>query len=350
MSSKASFILSNKGSEMLVFQGHIYQKLKKPDSEGKQIWRCRLNKKKEINCKVLAYTKGDLVLAVNSDHNHEQAKKSEIIMINAKNNNIKTCVKNDTHSIKKILDDEIAMAIKENNLSIDEAAEYAPKYKNTVKTLYKTRLANFVPKLPKNISEINFNGAYSSFTLTNYSERYLLFDTEDNERIICFASDKQLEILSLTKRWHVDGTFKAAPSLFYQLYMIHAWYLDEMHACVFVFLQNKYQSSYLRMLSLIKENSEKANFILNPSEIVIDFEVGAINAFKRSFPGIEIKGCHFHFTQAIWKNIQRHGLADSYVSNLEISQWLNLFKSLAFIPVERVVPILLEQHYFTAKT
>ncbi|CAF0977256.1 unnamed protein product [Brachionus calyciflorus] len=147
--SKDDFILKGKRRAI---------KLKAHDSEGKQIWRCRLNKKKEINCKVLAYTKVDLVLAVNSEHNHEQAKKGEIVMINAKN--IKTRAKNDTHSIKKIFVDEIPKAIKDNRLTIDEATEYAPKYKkNRENSLL--RLANFVSTKNHLISsEINFNDAY----------------------------------------------------------------------------------------------------------------------------------------------------------------------------------------------
>ena len=47
---------------------------------------------------------------------------------------------------------------------------------------------------------------------------------------------------------------------------------------------------------------------MNPEIILSDFEKGETNAFKEIFPNVTLKGCHFHFTQAIWINIQENGL------------------------------------------
>ncbi|CAF0913915.1 unnamed protein product [Brachionus calyciflorus] len=62
----------------------------------------------------------------------------------------------------------------------------------------------------------------------------------------------------------------------------------------------------------------------------------AINAFKHTFPGARMKGFHFHFTQALWKNIQKIGLTEDYNQNQTTRDWLNLFKSLAFLPQEYI--------------
>ena len=58
-----------------------------------------------------------------------------------------------------------------------------------------------------------------------------------------------------------------------------------------------------------------------------DFEQGAIGAFTEEFPGIEVKGCHFHFTQAIWRRIQEIGLITVYKENEVLRMWLEMFKS-----------------------
>ncbi|CAF1120586.1 unnamed protein product [Brachionus calyciflorus] len=49
-----------------------------------------------------------------------------------------------------------------------------------------------------------------------------------------------------------------------------------------------------------------------------------------------MKGCHFHFTQSIWKNIQKNGLSDEYSRVDAVYEWLNMFKSLAFIKPEYI--------------
>jgi hypothetical protein len=62
--------------------------------------------------------------------------------------------------------------------------------------------------------------------------------------MIIYASSFQLEILSKSDRWHLDGTFDAIPKQFYQVYTIHGWLFDEMHICAFILLTNKKQTSY----------------------------------------------------------------------------------------------------------
>ena len=72
---------------------------------------------------------------------------------------------------------------------------------------------------------IDLDGQY---LVTIYGQRFLLFDTNGTERIIAYSSDFQMEILSLSTQWHVDGTFKTAPQLFAQNYLIHGWLTSEM--------------------------------------------------------------------------------------------------------------------------
>ncbi|CAF1018080.1 unnamed protein product [Brachionus calyciflorus] len=69
----------------------------------------------------------------------------------------------------------------------------------------------------------------------------------------------------------------------------------------------------------------------NPNVVVSDFETAAINAFRNNFQKVLMKGCHFHYTQALWKNIQKVGLVGEYGKMDAIYDWLNMFKSLAFL-------------------
>jgi hypothetical protein len=46
------------------------------------------------------------------------------------------------------------------------------------------------------------------------------------------------------------------------------------------------------------------------------------------------KGCFFHFTKAIYKNVQSHGLASAYLDNVMIRSVIRRMMALALIPAK----------------
>ena len=91
--------------------------------------------------------------------------------------------------------------------------------------------------LPKTTADIEL--ILPDFTLTSDNERFFLFYTEDDERIISFASDIQLDCLKNSTRLHVDGTFKTSPNLYFQSYLLSAFYEKDMFPCMTVILKQK---------------------------------------------------------------------------------------------------------------
>ena len=66
---------------------------------------------------------------------------------------------------------------------------------------------------------------------------------------------------------------------------------------------------------MLNELKEAATSPLQPQRVLSDFERSAMNAYEEVFPGITIKGCHFHMTQSLWRKIQELGLATEYKEN-----------------------------------
>ena len=66
-----------------------------------------------------------------------------------------------------------------------------------------------------------------------------------------------------------------------------------------------------------------------------DFEKAAHNAFRSKFD-CEIKGCLFHFSQALLRQIKEKGCYLLYTNDETVNKWFQLFKSLAFIPLDKV--------------
>ncbi|CAF1104867.1 unnamed protein product [Brachionus calyciflorus] len=88
------------------------------------------------------------------------------------------------------------------------------------------------------------------------------------------------------------------------------------------------------MISNLKKFAIEQGYLLKPIVIISDFEQADINAYNNGFDQIVMKGCHFHFTQCLWKNIQKIGLVDEYNKADATFEWLNMFKSLAFIKTD----------------
>jgi len=44
--------------------------------------------------------------------------------------------------------------------------------------------------------------------------------------------------------------------------------------------------------------------VLTIKIIHLDFEIAVHNAVKKIFSGVKVKGCRFHFGQALWRKIQ----------------------------------------------
>lgn len=92
---------------------------------------------------------------------------------------------------------------------------------------------------------------------------------------------------------------------------------------------------------------------LNPTDIMVDFEMAAINASKRNFPLADVHGCHFHFTQNVWKHIQSVGLQTIYNEDEDFALQLRLLTALAFVPVGSVDDAydeLVSTEFFTAES
>lgn len=67
-----------------------------------------------------------------------------------------------------------------------------------------------------------------------------------------------------------------------------------------------------------------------------DFETGLWQALRLVYPGIDIKGCVFHFTQAIWRRIQEEGLSTAYRENDSLHRYLRQLMSLPFLPSAQI--------------
>lgn len=63
---------------------------------------------------------------------------------------------------------------------------------------------------------------------------------------------------------------------------------------------------------------------------------GAWLAIRRVFPTVAIKGCIFHWTQAVWRHVQSLGLARAYKEQQAVHSYIRQLLSLPFLPAQHI--------------
>ncbi|XP_060084690.1 uncharacterized protein LOC132563951 [Ylistrum balloti] len=178
-------------------------------------------------------------------------------------------------------------------------------------------------------NDINLDGRWTE-TLTG--EHFLLIDDGDEARILAFATSGNMTDLAASDKIYCDGTFYTCPTLFHQIYTIHAEVDGTMTPLVYALLPGKSQEIYIRFLSLLKTAMNDCDLPMTPTTAFADYEVAFHNAMRHVFPGIVMKGCFFHYTQCIWRKAQMTGLQSAYRENGDIRKLIRRAAILPLIP------------------
>ncbi|XP_048259957.1 uncharacterized protein LOC125384513 [Haliotis rufescens] len=94
---------------------------------------------------------------------------------------------------------------------------------------------------------------------------------------------------------------------------------------VFALLPDRQTTTYTRLFSRLKtEVQQRFNRPLAPATVQTDFEKAAIRAVNTEFPNADVKGCFFHYCQAIWRKTQDLGLAVQYKEDPGSEELLDL--------------------------
>ncbi|XP_068204653.1 uncharacterized protein [Palaemon carinicauda] len=190
------------------------------------------------------------------------------------------------------------------------------------------------PPNPVDLNHLAIPDEYSTYkTEPNQKEDFLLKDRRPSEdRILLFGRRSWLQHLVSAEVWYVDGTFKIAPTLFSQVYIVMAQKIRGVIPVLYAILPNKRKVTYSRLFKMIKECQPT----VNPKSVVCDFEIAAFLAIKENFPQVELKGCFFHFSQNMQKHIAALGLSSRYNNDSQFSLQVKMILALAFVPVNHI--------------
>ncbi|CAF1075534.1 unnamed protein product [Brachionus calyciflorus] len=138
-------------------------------------------------------------LDFDSDHrNHDLFTYSDIQIFKAIGKIKNRCDKEIT-PVTEIYDEEVNELTR--LLSSEVIADLMPSFESLRSNLYRIRNKS-IPILPQTTDDIILT---PTFTKTF---DFLLFDTQDSDRILAFCTASGLSRLSSASQWHIDATFK----------------------------------------------------------------------------------------------------------------------------------------------
>ena len=223
-----------------------------------------------------------------------------------------------------------------NNLT--QAAQGALSHlENLKRTVHHQRVVNLAALAnPASLADLQIPLEYTQYEKhPRVFENFLLFDSgppSGDDRFLIFSTERNLDLLR-SSEWLMDGTFDTAPPLFTQIYSIHGTHLGRTHPLVFALLPNKRQATYESMFTELKNISPRN---LNPTSVLTDFEMAAIQATRSAFPTSHNSARFFHLSQNIYRKIQQSGLQHRYEEDADFALQCKMIPALAFVPPQDV--------------
>jgi len=237
--------------------------------------------------------------------------------------------------------DTITAELRSQLNSVDVSRHWPTKVRaeSTIKSIRKKYVNNNSTRVAK-AKDLTLSDDMKNIIINGQEQLFLQYDNEckNGNRILIFYSDQGTEILKASESAGCDGTFKYSPKIFYQIFTIIGIYKGDSLPCIFILLEKKEYETYLEALNEIRRNLfESYAITLDNLTIMLDFELAMQQALRQTFKNtVIIKGCWFHFCQAILTNVGSIGFKQDYQNSYEVRFWIKRFMALALIPLYRI--------------
>ncbi|OXA59365.1 AKT-interacting protein [Folsomia candida] len=337
MATNIEVLASRRGRPLLTFNGNIFQFER--DGLEKKTWRC--DQFQKCKCRFRLHTSDNLrnpeLLRQVGSHNHEP----KPIACDAKK--VMTKIRQAASSSSIAPAQLIANEVRQMPAASQGHMPLAHNIKRGIRKVRGVTTGSLI--VPSKREDIKLP---DSFKITSNNENFLAFDSGSHaDRIMIFSTARNLEFLSQCNVWLVDGTFKSSPVLFDQLFILHGMRNESTFPLIYCLTPNRTSGTYIRLLSEIKKLQPN----LDPTTILSDYEKASIRAMEDIFPQAEKNGCFFHYSQCIFRNIQKHpDIHNLYSNDSNFSLMMKHLRSLAFVPPDDVVmsfDLLMEDEFFT---
>ena len=278
---------TKRGKDKLIDNlGYTYNK--KMQRSHVTYWQCTVRPKHNPCQAVITQRNGDFVKS-KLLHNHPPATGSAIatrVSVEVKELAVKDLFK----SASAIVDDVLLQEMG------NSPCQSLPKPDHLARTANRQR-QKLRPTEPKDLRfELDAAHIPADFLRADVTVR--------ERRHLIFATTQQIEYLIKAKSWYLDGTFKLCRYPFTQLLTINAFVRADDHAkqvpLMFALMSGRKKSDYRKvfqeLLAILPDRP-------SVQHITVDYEKAIWKVLPEFLPDAQIKGCVFHWTQAIWRKV-----------------------------------------------
>jgi len=149
-----------------------------------------------------------------------------------------------------------------------------------------------------------------------------------------------IQVLDEANVCAADGTFYVRPKpmkRWRQVYAFHAYVNGTFVPCAVAYMTSKSRRFYVRVIDALKDwIALNLELQWAPDYWLTDFESGIFGAVQRVWPGVVHKACYFHFSKAIWTQVQKKGLAEDYNEDVPLNELVCMLKVMPLVPVASV--------------
>lgn len=137
----------------------------------------------------------------------------------------------------------------------DDEAEIMPESGAMERTIQRVRYDHNARTI--NCPELTAIQFYGKYKRTKNDKRFLAYDSRIQGPglpiFFIFMSRFSAKLLKEHSNWAGDGTFKTCPNNMLQLYTVNALIRDSSVPCVFIFMEDRSQETYLRVFSALSD-------------------------------------------------------------------------------------------------
>ena len=232
------FIKSSRGKDRLVLDGYLYVK-QKDLANGVVSFECE-ERRNKASCKAKVKVHMQQSEVVGRLHSHTHAPSQAKIIAEKTVQKVKKRAIETEETPQVILSEACSTIDEETGATLPPIHHLRRNIRRHRQHLSLSR------PLPLNTRELVLTDEQ---TKTQDGQDFLLFDSGPVEkRILIFGTKKNLEYLSQTSHWSLDGTFKTVPTIFSQLYTIHALINDRSVPLIYALLPDKSQTTYANLM------------------------------------------------------------------------------------------------------
>ena len=119
---------------------------------------------------------------------------------------------------------------------------------------------------------------------------------------------------------------------FFLFLLYYVRYRDRVLPFVMCLTTSKEVGVYRQILQHVKAKVlEVTGHRWRPQRVVLDFEAFMLSALETELPRIERSPCYFHFTQSLWRRVQRLGLVVQYRRNDALRKCIRKIMSIGYV-------------------